>query len=702
MMRRLVLVLLAVLCGAAAHAQDMATLVADRVSIAADTTLIAEGNVQVYFGTTRLRASRISFSRTSNSLIIEGPIIIVDASGTILIADQADLKTDLRNGILKGARLVLDQQLQLAAAQINRVDGRYTQLSRAVASSCQVCAAYPVPIWEIRAARVVHDQQEHQLYFDKAQFRVAGVPVFYIPRLRMPDPTLKRATGFLMPSIRSTSTLGPGVKIPYFIRLGDSRDVTLTPYLSTTATQTVDLRFRQKTQSGDLEFNGAVTSDTLVPGLVRGYLFGAGNFTVGDGYRLSFGLQSVSDAAYLLDYGKAQTDRLRSSVGVTRTRARSYLNAQILQFTSLRPGEDNATLPSVVGEFTLHRRFSPAILGGEGGFQLQSYSLLRTSDADQAGRDTARFTARADWRRNWVLPLGITGSALATWTGDFYKINQDSRFPTTVTRATPVAAAELRWPWAKTTARGVSHVIEPVVQFVYSPNNGNAVPNEDSTLVEFDEGNLFALNRFPGSDATERGLRANIGIGWTRYDPAGWTAGLAIGRVYRDRDLGQFSIGSGLRGRTSDWLMTTQITSGGLSLTDRALFGEDMALTKNELRLTLARERLGLSTSLLWLVADPAENRALDTSEWAMDARYAFSDRWTGQINWLYDHIADRGTSAGVGLQYQSDCVTLDLSLSRRFTSSTSVTPTTDFGLSVGLSGFGGSAKAGVSRRGCR
>ncbi len=684
-------------------AQDMATLVADKVSIAADSTLIAEGNVEVFFKTTRLRAHRISFDRTTDRLQIEGPITIVDGDALILLADAADLSADLRDGILRGARMVLNQQLQLAAAQINRVGGRYTQLSRTVASSCQVCAANPTPIWEIRAARVVHDQQERQLYFDKAQFRVAGVPVFYLPRLRMPDPSLKRATGFLMPSFRVTSTLGPGLKLPYFVAIGDSRDLTLTPYLSTGATQTLDLRYRQALPTGRLEFNAAVTSDTLVPGKLRGYLFGNGYFSLRDDYRLVFAVQAVSDAAYLLDYGYSGTDRLRSVVEVTRTKRNSFFSAQLLQYTSIRAGEDNATLPSVVGDLTFHRRFSPAILGGEGGFRFQTYTLLRTSAADRAGRDTARASGRLDWRRNWLLPGGISASALGTVTADIYAINQDSSFPATVSRITPVAAIEVRWPWARTTGRGVSHVIEPVAQLVFSPADGQNVPNEDSLLVEFDEGNLFALNRFPGADVTERGLRANLGIGWTRFDPAGWSASATVGKVLRAEDLGQFNTGSGLQGTRSDWLAALQLrTDSGISLTNRALLDSDLTVSKNELRLDLARDRLNLGTSYLWLQADPSENRPIATSEWALSAAYALTPQWNSRINWRYDYVADRATSAGVGLQFRNECLTLDLSLSRRFTSSASVTPTTDFGLSVNLTGFGGGAEAGTVRRSCR
>jgi len=707
-MRRLWLALLAILALALpGAAQDTgpgaATLVADRISIAADTRLLAEGHVEVLWRGTRLRATSISFDRSTGLLQIVGPITLVQGDNLILLADSAELSRDLQQGILRSARMVLNRQLQLGAAEINRVGGRYTALTRAVASSCQVCAANPVPLWEIRAARVVHDQQERQLYFDHAQFRVAGVPVFYIPRLRMPDPSLKRATGFLMPQFRSTSTLGPGLKLPYFIAIGDSRDLTLIPYVSTVGTRTLDLRYRQALRGGTLQFDGALTDDVLIPGETRGYLFGTVSMALQGGYQLQFDLQAVSDGAYLLDYGHGQVDRLRSAMEVRRTSRTSHFSAGLSQFTSIRQGEDNATLPGLVGEVTLHRRFRPAVLGGEGGFWFQTYALARRSSVDQIGRDTARASARIDWRRNWTLPLGINLSAIGALSADIYAIGQDSSYPAIIVRSTPIAAVELRWPWIRTVASGASQVIEPVVQLIYSPDDGAAVPNEDSTLVEFDEGNLFALNRFPGEDVTERGLRANIGVGWTRFDPAGWSASATLGRVFRLDDPGQFSAGSGLAGAQSDWLAAVQLrTDGGISLTNRAIFDSDFNFTKDELRLGINTDRLALSTSYLWLAADPGENRPTDTTEWAMAADYALGSQWSGSFNWRYDQQAGRATSAGLGLAYRTECVTLDLSLSRRFTSSTSVTPTTDFGLSVDLVGFGGKAEAGAVRRSCR
>ena len=58
------------------------------------------------------------------------------------------------------------------------------------------------------------------------------MPVAYIPYLRMPDPSVDRAIGFLVPEAVLTSNLATGLKLPYFIPMGLSSDLLLTPYLS--------------------------------------------------------------------------------------------------------------------------------------------------------------------------------------------------------------------------------------------------------------------------------------------------------------------------------------------------------------------------------------------------------------------------------------------------------------------------------------
>lgn len=707
------LALLAVLVTLAlpARAQDTATLVSDSLAITGDTRLIADGNVEVFFKGNRLKASRIVFDQATDRLEITGPIVLTEATGEILIlASQADLAADLSEGILTSARLVLNQQLQLAANRMMRVSGRYTALQNVTASSCRVCANDPTPLWEIRARRVVHDEVARQIYFDRAQFRLAGVPVLYIPRLRMPDPTLKRATGFLMPSIRTTSDLGTGIRVPYFIVLGKSADLTLTPYLTARNSQTLGLRYRQAFATGLVTLEGSVSRDDLEPGKTRAYLRVRGDFTLPERFQLGFDGKTVTDPAYLLDYGIDNTDRLDSRIEIRRTRRNEHISARVISFQTLRDDEDNTTIPTVIADLTFHRRFSLGPLGGDGGLRLQTHNHSRSSvspvdgngDGIADGRDVGRISARIDWRRSFLLPMGIEGTVLGELTADAYTIANDDTYGGRTSRTHGSAGVELRWPWVRTEAGGAVQVIEPVVQLLFASSDAESLPNEDSVLVEFDEGNLFSLDRFPGSDAVERGPRANVGVRWTRHDPQGWSMGVTVGRVFREADLGQFGPGSGFAGATSDWLASATFTlSDSVALTGRLVLDDDLGVTKAETRLALSGAKTALSSSMIWAVADAEENRLVPTQEITFDARQKLTPNWTAKASGRYDFQGNQGTLAGLGLEFLNECVRFDVSLSRRFTSSTSVTPTTDFGLSLDLVGFG-SGVAGGPARTCR
>ncbi len=694
----------------AGFAQDRATLLADSLSIVGNSRLVATGHVEIFYQGQRLVASGLIYDAQTDQLTISGPIRIEDGNGNFILADAAQLSADLTEGILTSARLVLANRLQLAAAEVRRsAGGRYTGLVQVVASSCRICAGSSVPLWEIRASSVLHDAQEQQLYFNDAQLRFYGIPVFYAPRLRLPDPTLDRASGFLVPRLSSSSSQGFGIRLPYFLTLGSSRDLTLTPFLTTKGGRTVELQYREALRMGTYTISGALSDDRLTPGPLRGYLKGEGEFFLPMGFNATVNGIVVSDAFYLSDYGVSNADRLQSEVAITRTRRNEYIDAQIIGFQSLRSGEGDGSLPTVVGDLIFHRRFSGGPLGGQSGMLLEAHNHYRPSDlvtdtngdgiAD--GRDLARLSFTGDWRRNWTLQSGLLVATMAEVYADYYDISQDATFGGQRWRTHGVLATELRWPLTKSDAKGNSQMIEPVLQLVLAPPADSAIPNEDSALVEFDEGNLFDLNRFPGTDGKEAGTHLNLGVNYLYQGAGGWSMGTTVGRVLRLADLNQFSDASGLSGTTSDWLMGVSVLDGnGLSLQSRMLLDNGLDPTKSELRLDLARDTYSLALGLTDMAADPAENRDTDLRELVLDGSFDIDGNWTARGDTRFDLLTRSTTSAGLGLAFVNECINVDLSVSRRFTSSTSVRSATDFGLTVELLGFG-SGDTGPQRQ-CR
>src|SRR3546814_14073960 len=80
----------------------------------------------------------------------------------------------------------------------------------------------------------------------------------------------------------------------------------------------------------------------------------------------------------------------------------------------------------------------------------------------------------------------------------------------------------------------LQQVIEPTVQAVVAPNGSNPgeIPNEDSLDFEFDDTNLFKLNRFAGRDRVDSGTRIDYGLEWTGVLESGGSAGAFIGQSY--------------------------------------------------------------------------------------------------------------------------------------------------------------------------
>ncbi|WP_375262738.1 LPS-assembly protein LptD [Palleronia sp.] len=686
-------------CPALATAQGTAALVADAVFLEQEDVLVAEGDVQVSYEGSLLSATRITYDQSENALSIEGPLTLTDEDGTILLADSAELEDELREGILTSARLVLDRQLQLAATEIARVDDRFTQLSNTVASSCDVCSDGSRPLWEIRARRVIYDEVEEQLYFYRAQFRLMGVPVAYIPRLRLPAADNERSTGLLSPRLVFNSDLGFGARFPYFIVLGPYADLTLAPYVAT-GTRTLEARYRHNFTFGSVNIAGAFSDDDIIPDERRHYLFGEAAFTLPQDLLLEIEIQSASDNDYLDDYAYEAISVFRDRAKLSTASRQGMLRAEVVNYTPLRSEEVAIAdqLPSVVADAYAERRMN--VGPGQLSFGLDATAIQRDSDEGALGRDVAEIGTFAEYNTRRTFASGLVLSNRARVTAGVYKVEDDSAFDD-VARSSAAVSTELRLPLQKTGTDGSYHLLEPVIGVAWSESD-HAVPNEDSTLVDFDEGNLFSLSRFPGDDRIEQGLRANAGLGYTgRFEDA--ELGLAIGRVFRTEADEDFFAGSGLDGTTSDWLTSATLDWGPFGLGARALIDKGFDATKVEALADYNADRYGLSGTYLYLDAEPLENRPEGTHEFSVAGNTRVGRHWNLSVGGRYDIDTDGIDSATFGIGYQTECILIGLDASRRYyRNDEDKEPASSITFAVELLGFGSDRVDESYRTQCR
>ena len=329
-------------------------------------------------------------------------------------------------------------------------------------------------------------------------------------------------------------------------------------------------------------------------------------------------------------------------------------------------------------------------------------SGLAATATEANGRDMSRISADADWRRHWVLPYGVLAEGRLGLGVDSIGLTDDAVFEDNATLVTPRSALTLRLPMQRSTVSGDQQLLEPVVQIGWTNVSGDAIPNEASNISEFDQGNLLSLSRFPEDDAREDGLSVVYGVNWQHVDADGWQLGVSAGQIWRDNSDPRFSDTSGLNGSTSDLLLATQLQlRDELTITARGLWDKAYEVSKAEVRGDWRRDDFSLMGSYLWLQEDAAENRSDETNELWLDGSYAINGNWTAAANVRYDIADDRATRAGLGLTYQNECVTLNLSMNRRFTSTESVEPTTDFGFTLSLNGFSVKSGSKTYRRSC-
>lgn len=164
--------------------------------------VIARGGVEAWQGERILRAREITFHRPTGRATARGEVVLMEPDGRVFFAEEAELTDDMREGVIRELRALLAEGGRLAAAGAVRSGGRVTEMARAVYSTCEPCRDDPqrAPLWQIRADRVIHDEQEKVVEYFDATMQIAGIPVLYVPYFWHADPSVKRKSGFLFPS----------------------------------------------------------------------------------------------------------------------------------------------------------------------------------------------------------------------------------------------------------------------------------------------------------------------------------------------------------------------------------------------------------------------------------------------------------------------------------------------------------------------
>ncbi len=102
-----------------------------------------------------------------------------------------------------------------------------TEVTKGVFTTCKKRDGCPP--WELSAKKIIHDKEKKTINYENALIKIFDKPVAYFPKFSHPDPTTKRKSGFLTPSLKSSSNRKNFFTLPYYLVVADNKDLTFSP-----------------------------------------------------------------------------------------------------------------------------------------------------------------------------------------------------------------------------------------------------------------------------------------------------------------------------------------------------------------------------------------------------------------------------------------------------------------------------------------
>ena len=376
------------------------------------------------------------------------------------------------------------------------------------------------PPWMLQSKKIEHDSTKKTIYYDNAVLKIYDFPIFYFPKFSHPDPTVKRRSGFLVPSFSDSSTTGPAFSIPYYLTVANDKDITITPKLYSRENPLMLAEYRQDFKNSYLIVDTGYTegyrkqTDKKSTGS-RSHFFSKFRLNIleeeNKSSNLEINYQNVSNDTYLKihDISTALVD---DEVDVIeKTINYDYQNEDLFFGATLSAFDDLTVVGNKKYEYLApYLNFEKNLLSSEkyGVFNLDSKLRVRNYDVN---KQTEFLVNDINWKSNkWINKIGLENQ----FEGKLKTVNYNAK--NTTEYKTDNTTSELSGALAYLTKLGLfknnnelkkNYLLTPKLYLRYAPGHMRKV---DSGKLKYS--NLYELNKINEIDVIENGLSATLGL----------------------------------------------------------------------------------------------------------------------------------------------------------------------------------------------
>ncbi|MDB9739278.1 hypothetical protein OAB10_03150 [Candidatus Pelagibacter sp.] len=411
------------------------------------------------------------------------------------------------------------------------------------------------PPWQFLAKKITHDKKKKTINYDNAWLKIYDKPVFYFPKFFHPDPTVKRQSGFLMPSFTGSNSTGSAFTLPYFYVISDNRDLTFSPRLysenkilaqseyrvvNSKSKHTVDFSLlNEKNRSSKSHFFSNSKKEL--------------NLNYFDNSGLSLEVQHSSSDTYLKSYKlespliNSDTGTLTSTFSFSGSREGLSLETEFIVYENLSDVPDGDKYEYIYPSYNISKDLYTNLMTS-GNFNLNSNGFIKNYNTnifekvvvnDFLYSSYPKFTYKGLKNNYNILFKNINTDSKNSET---YKENLDTKIATLVEYSSS-------YPLVKKT-NSYTDLFKPIISVRYSPNNSKDARHADRRI---DASNVFSLNRLGSNDSVEGGGSLSFGTEYNKTDYSNREVLSAkIANVFKLKEDKNLPINSSLGNKTSD------------------------------------------------------------------------------------------------------------------------------------------------------
>ena len=428
------------------------------------------------------------------------------------------LGTDIKAFMNDESLKINEQNKPRIFANTITMTNKKSTFNKSVFTLCDYRKKDSCPPWSIQATEMLHDNKKKTIYYDNAVIKVYDIPIFYLPKLSHPDPTVDRRSGFLPPSFSDTKNLGSGISIPYFWAVNRDKNLTITNKLYFTENPLFlgeyHQAFRNSNILTDFGYTKGYKKNTAKKKAGdKSHFFSkfVKNFDNKDGSGKSFSInaQNVSDDKYLklykinsnlVDYN---TSTLENSISFTNDNEKSFFGIDAKIFETLNESYNDKyeyILPDVTFDKNL---ISNKFIGN---IDLQTNYKVHNYDTN---RFTNFLVNDFNWESNEInFGTGTTSKILGNLRNINYETKNVDLYKKNTTNEIFGALGYLTEVKFKKNNSGSVHFFKPKMLIRYSPGS----MRKETSGTRLDYINAFSIDRLSNINNFETGLSTTLGF----------------------------------------------------------------------------------------------------------------------------------------------------------------------------------------------